>query len=861
MLMVLAALLLTCGAWGQTTLAPTVDGWIRGNNESAKNYDADKLEVANYANESDATKNYQFWGVMQFKITKPEGKQVKTATLRLVTERVKADRAFAIYKLGTTLTGSQTYGNIKSQVDAAMATSPIATFTVKGEYNKALTVGNDIASLAEEYKAIDAWTNTITLNVSSINNATSDDFSFIIVATKASSTAQSTCFFTSERADKLTLNSVDIAAADLQPQLTVEYEDAPDETTEGIIPSVDGWVAKGGGGSYTGEKFTIELKNQQYKKTVDNQEIDCEDLYYGVMHFDLPETPEGKKISKVSLRLVTERIKNDRDVDIYQLGAEVAEGKAYADLESAITTALANENNEKLASFTMVGNGKALLYDEDTNTDISYWTNNIELPVTAVSGSTLNILLSAPTVRNSSNDSNRFFYSGQGDAESTKVSGLTFKSADLVPKLTITYVDIENLAIKDEEKSTDDKDVYTVNGVEEALTVTITKTIDAEGETAAAHGSLEVKAMENAESKIIVTLTPKPDAGHAIDGTPVVEVVSGDSNGDTGTLSLSRALEIGSEVAVTANEDGTYSFEMPANPVKVTAQFKAVVIVVTKPVLTYDEAGNKVSVAFGTVGDEETAATKIYYTTDDTDPKSSETRTELTAGTDIEVTDEMTVIKAVGCDANGNFSDVVKQEVARRSSLKVTKEWVAFYSPNTYTLPEGLKAYTIEKITQPADGQTGTVTLKEQTVINKNTPMLIENTVLDTKTTFVITAADDVTIPEAEMCSEFKGVAEATQLNATNGSVYYVLKDGVFLRVANPGTVSAYNCYIEIPAESAASAARSLSIGGDGTTGIANVKQIVENGDEAWYTLTGVRMAKPTQKGVYIHNGKKIIIK
>ena len=31
---------------------------------------------------------------------------------------------------------------------------------------------------------------------------------------------------------------------------------------------------------------------------------------------------------------------------------------------------------------------------------------------------------------------------------------------------------------------------------------------------------------------------------------------------------------------------------------------------------------------------------------------------------------------------------------------------------------------------------------------------------------------------------------------------------------------------------------------------------------EAWYTLNGVRLnGKPTKKGIYINNGKKIVIK
>ena len=54
------------------------------------------------------------------------------------------------------------------------------------------------------------------------------------------------------------------------------------------------------------------------------------------------------------------------------------------------------------------------------------------------------------------------------------------------------------------------------------------------------------------------------------------------------------------------------------------------------------------------------------------------------------------------------------------------------------------------------------------------------------------------------------------------------------------------------------------SIGGgdDDTTGIMEVIQPAVNGTEAWYSLDGRRFnAKPTKKGVYIQNGKKIVIK
>lgn len=51
---------------------------------------------------------------------------------------------------------------------------------------------------------------------------------------------------------------------------------------------------------------------------------------------------------------------------------------------------------------------------------------------------------------------------------------------------------------------------------------------------------------------------------------------------------------------------------------------------------------------------------------------------------------------------------------------------------------------------------------------------------------------------------------------------------------------------------------------GDGETTriipIDNGKLIIDN--DGWYTLDGVRLnAQPTQKGLYIHNGRKVVMK
>jgi hypothetical protein len=48
----------------------------------------------------------------------------------------------------------------------------------------------------------------------------------------------------------------------------------------------------------------------------------------------------------------------------------------------------------------------------------------------------------------------------------------------------------------------------------------------------------------------------------------------------------------------------------------------------------------------------------------------------------------------------------------------------------------------------------------------------------------------------------------------------------------------------------------------DDPTGITNLTPALSQGEEVWYDLNGRKLVgKPTAKGMYIRNGKKIIIK
>jgi hypothetical protein len=78
--------------------------------------------------------------------------------------------------------------------------------------------------------------------------------------------------------------------------------------------------------------------------------------------------------------------------------------------------------------------------------------------------------------------------------------------------------------------------------------------------------------------------------------------------------------------------------------------------------------------------------------------------------------------------------------------------------------------------------------------------------------------------------------------------------------VKDAGTLSAGKCWIELIPTSAAHARR-LSIVHEGeTTGISTVKTDADTKDAAVYDLQGRRVMQPT-KGLFIVNGKKVVIK
>lgn len=117
--------------------------------------------------------------------------------------------------------------------------------------------------------------------------------------------------------------------------------------------------------------------------------------------------------------------------------------------------------------------------------------------------------------------------------------------------------------------------------------------------------------------------------------------------------------------------------------------------------------------------------------------------------------------------------------------------------------------------------------------------------------------ATDVTVEGAAM----KGVYAETTVAAADGVTNYVFSNNVIYPVgANSATVTPYRAYIQVTKATVEGGTRSLKfvVDGEVTTGIDGIAADVENG--SIYNLQG-QQVKAAQKGIFIQNGRKVVVK
>ena len=166
-------------------------------------------------------------------------------------------------------------------------------------------------------------------------------------------------------------------------------------------------------------------------------------------------------------------------------------------------------------------------------------------------------------------------------------------------------------------------------------------------------------------------------------------------------------------------------------------------------------------------------------------------------------------------------------------------------------------------VTAIEDGKAVTEQVK---VAAANTPLLVMNNSTETKT-FLLLPTEDAA-DQVAVADEFLGtLTDMTfTVEETKTANYYVCNGKEFIKVRGAGTLAANKAYLKVDGNAPASIPfrRSIDGNGEGTTGIDNVNPNPNANDNeaAWYDLGGRKLnGKPAQKGVYIKNGKKVVVK
>ena len=187
-----------------------------------------------------------------------------------------------------------------------------------------------------------------------------------------------------------------------------------------------------------------------------------------------------------------------------------------------------------------------------------------------------------------------------------------------------------------------------------------------------------------------------------------------------------------------------------------------------------------------------------------------------------------------------------------------SKEFVTYYKDEPlYADPQTSADAQLYTITSVSDDKA--VLSDAITTAPSNTPLLIYNAGNTDQTFLLIPAAAEPNLA-LTVAPEFIGTTEATTIAAsTDTQTNYACNGKAFVYVKGAISADANKAWLEIPAS--ANGARQLKIVFADATGIGAVSGLpADNGD--WYDLNGRKLqAAPTKKGVYIKDGKKVVVK
>ena len=139
------------------------------------------------------------------------------------------------------------------------------------------------------------------------------------------------------------------------------------------------------------------------------------------------------------------------------------------------------------------------------------------------------------------------------------------------------------------------------------------------------------------------------------------------------------------------------------------------------------------------------------------------------------------------------------------------------------------------------------------------TPMLVHNKNTEEAKTILLIPCNEPDLA-LTVAPEFKGTLEATEIAASSAtSNNYAFNGKQFVWVKTALAVGQYKAWLEVPTGTQSAPILTLVFGDATKIENTNVPNLT-NGD--WYDLNGRKLqGKPTKKGVYIMNGRKVVIK
>lgn len=219
---------------------------------------------------------------------------------------------------------------------------------------------------------------------------------------------------------------------------------------------------------------------------------------------------------------------------------------------------------------------------------------------------------------------------------------------------------------------------------------------------------------------------------------------------------------------------------------------------------------------------------------------------------------KFTEINAIKDGTSGDEDDTPDEEETSNETIYISSaEQTTYCSENDldFTNVEGLKAYTAGGYNRT----TGTIWLMRVYEVPAGEGILL------------IGAGGDYKVPQKSTTTYYAnlmvGTLEAKTINETDGEyTNYYLSSGThgvgFYKVNGSVEIKANRAYLPL-LKSATSGSRGfigLDFGeGEGTTGIRNLTPALSEGERTWYNLQGQRVENP-RKGLYIHNGKMVVI-